>query len=559
MPSKQILEKKYLDKLETRQLWFGTVRKTIDPTRMGRMLVHIPELTGAKDSDDVLIDCAWSSPFAGATQVGAQTDDADPNAAQTSYGMWMRPPDPGTQVVVGIIQVNNIKEPVILGCLFQNNRNFMVPGIPAGKSANGEPAPVTEPNFNAEPKRFDASYTYKGGGKVEVKSEKRPEHPLGSNLFYQGLADDFVRGNSTSGARREDNSEVFGILTPGARQDGNPTKRYPGHQFVMDDNENSNLIRFRTGQGMQILLNDTNDIIYIVNKRGTGYIEIDGDGNMDFYAKGSFNVRTTGDLNLRGDQDVNIEAGQNVNIKAANNAPHPYDEGRGLGGIVDDPVMALENPMVQADFEKVLRNGKVNIEGFSSVNLKGQNLNLEAMPILPTSIANGLEGKVQINAMDSMRIQARDIIGDALGRATQQGAVPGSIFFTSTGHFDARGSTALLQGTTKLDLEGSLVDIATKMTPQIPNIPLTPSAGISKKARPMTLAGFEVNPLPVPLPGKVVKQVQGKGNTNLGKGVPAIEFHAGEVHTILTRIPQPEPSQSKKDKPLRGGLTLKGA
>ena len=235
---------------------------------------------------------------------------------------------------------------------------------------------------------------------------------------------------------------------------------------------------------MQILLNDTNDIIYIVNKRGTGYIEIDGDGNMDFYAKGSFNVRTTGDLNLRGDQDVNIEAGQNVNIKAANNAPHPYDEGRGLGGIVDDPVMALENPMVQADFEKVLRNGKVNIEGFSSVNLKGQNLNLEAMPILPTSIANGLEGKIQINAMDSMRIQARDIIGDALGRATQQGAVPGSILFTSTGHFDARGSTALLQGTTKLDLEGSLVDIATKMTPQIPNTPLTPSAGISKKARP---------------------------------------------------------------------------
>ena len=59
MPSKQILEKKYLDKLETRQLWFGTVRKTIDPTRMGRMLVHIPELTGAKGSRKQ--ECHWPS------------------------------------------------------------------------------------------------------------------------------------------------------------------------------------------------------------------------------------------------------------------------------------------------------------------------------------------------------------------------------------------------------------------------------------------------------------------------------------------------------------------
>ena len=38
------------------------------------MLVYIPEITGLDDSDDALFDCAWSSPFAGATQLGAQTD-----------------------------------------------------------------------------------------------------------------------------------------------------------------------------------------------------------------------------------------------------------------------------------------------------------------------------------------------------------------------------------------------------------------------------------------------------------------------------------------------------
>ena len=108
-----------------------------------------------------------------------------------------------------------------------------------------------------------------------------------------------------------------------------------------------------------------------------------------------------------------------------------YDEGRGLGGIVDDPILALENPMVKADFEKVLKNGKVNIEGFFSVNLKGQNLKFEAFPLLPTSIANGLEGKITMMSADSFRLQAKDIIGDATGRASQSGSVPGNILYSN--------------------------------------------------------------------------------------------------------------------------------
>ena len=564
MPSKGLVEHKYYRQVKRKsgQIWFGTIKKTIDRTRNGRMLVYIPEITGLDDSDDALFDCAWSSPFAGATQLGAQTDANDPSAAQTSYGMWMRPPDPGTMVVVGIVEINARKEAVILSCLFHENRNFMVPGIPAGSTgdpATGTPGPVTEPNMNADPKNFDPTYTYKGGGKVRVQSESRPEHPLASSIFYQGLADDFTRGYSTSGARREDISECFGILTPGSRQDSNPRQRNPGHQFVMDDNENSNLIRLRTGQGMQILMSDTNDLIYIINKRGTGYIEIDSEGNIDIFGKGSFNVRTTGDMNLRADQNVNIEAGQNVNIKAANNAPHPYDEGRGLGGIVDDPIMALENPMVKSDFEKVLKNGKVNIEGFSSVNLKGQNLKFEAFPLLPTSISNGLEGKITIMGADSFRVQAKDIIGDATGRVTQNSSVPGNILFTSTGVLDARAPTSTLQGTTKLNLEGAAVDIATAMSPAIEKPAITPSSGIKQTGKPMTLSGFAIFPLPIPLPEQPERQVQGKGNTQLGKptqpGAPVIEMHAGQIKTILSRIPQPEPSKSKKDTPLEGGFT----
>lgn len=569
MPSKKLLEE-YQEEFETKQLWFGEIVQCIDPTRNGRMKVLIRDITGADTSDRALFDCLWSSPFAGATSLGASTDETDPDASQTSYGLWMRPPDPGTQVVVGLVVINEIKEPVILSCLYHSYRNFMVPGMPASSTPEGVPAASTEVNINNDIKSHNVSYTHKGDT-VEVKGEKRPRSPLADNLFHQGLSNDFVRGQSTSGARREDNSEVYGILTPGSRKEGNPLKRNPGHQFVMDDNDLSNLIRLRTGQGMQILLNDTNDIIYICNKRGTGYVEIDSEGNIDLFGKGSFNVRTMGDLNLRGDQNVNIEAGQNVNIKAANNAPHPFDEGRGLGGVVDDPEFALENPATMADFVPVLTNGSVNIEGYKDVNILGQDVSLTAFPKgkLPTgALQSGLQGTVTINATDTFRLQASEIIGDAIGRASQTANKPGLITLNSLGVTDIRGEIqAVLNSKGRIDIESNKVDIATAMTPPIIRAPavLVPKLGPDGKFRPLTLFGFDLLPLPVPMKTEPSKQVQGKTLTGLGikanPAAPPVPIHDGlspipnkGVKTIITRMPQPEPSQSKKDKPFKGGF-----
>ena len=96
MPSTKKLAKQYDEQLGTKQLWFGTIFQTIDATRMGKMLVHIPEITGTDTSADALFNCHWTSPFAGATQLSSNPDKTSEGATQSSYGMWMRPPDPGT-------------------------------------------------------------------------------------------------------------------------------------------------------------------------------------------------------------------------------------------------------------------------------------------------------------------------------------------------------------------------------------------------------------------------------------------------------------------------------
>ena len=563
MPNQAKTEQKYLDKLQTKQLWFGEIRSTQDNSRMGRMQVLIPDITKNDTSDKALFDCAWTSPFAGASQYSSNPAEND-GATQTSYGMWMRPPDPGTQVVVGLIQMNGIQEAVILSCLFQNYRNFMVPGMPASNTPEG-PNPSTEINVNNDVSSHNVAYETKGKS-VNVESAERPKSKLADNLFFQGLGDDFIRGQTTSGARREDNSEVFGILTPGNRKDGNPTKRNPGHQFVMDDNEANNLIRLRTGQGMQFLLNDTHNIIYIINKTGTGYVEIDGKGNIDIFGKGSFNVRTMGDLNLRADQNVNIEAGQDVNINAANNSPHPYDETRGLGGIVDDIEMAQMDPIFGPDFLKANNKGTVKIQGNKKVEIIGKNIGLSARPN-KMGMLNATDGNIKIHGAGNLDMKVAEFKMNAMGRLnpSTQSATPGVVYMLSTGASTLRGSTLTLNATTVATLEGQAVAIAPEgPTPPLPPLTISASSFIKTNTKKLTLLGFNILPIPVPVPGQPTRQVQGHLPTSLGKQtdpqsppIPAWEGMAiGGVKTIVSRMPQPEPSKSKQDQPLNGKINI---
>ena len=57
MARKDKLRDHYNSVLETKQLWIGTIKKVIDTTRNGNMLVHIPEITGSDETDDALFNC----------------------------------------------------------------------------------------------------------------------------------------------------------------------------------------------------------------------------------------------------------------------------------------------------------------------------------------------------------------------------------------------------------------------------------------------------------------------------------------------------------------------
>jgi hypothetical protein len=152
-------------------------------------------------------------------------------------------------------------------------------------------------------------------------------------LIQQGLDRDPVRGAVTSSSMREAPSTVFGISTPGRtatpgteQVSGNQTgvdtadavvARVGGHSFVMDDGATGadnipdgtdNMIRLRSAGGHQILMNDTEDILYIASASGNQWLEFSNDGSVNVYAAAGLNIRTQGVLNLQSDGGILMDS-----------------------------------------------------------------------------------------------------------------------------------------------------------------------------------------------------------------------------------------------------------
>ena len=80
--------------------------------------------------------------------------------------------------------------------------------------------------------------------------------------------------------------------------------------------------------------------IYIINKRGNAWFEMDAMGNMNFFAESGVHLRTKGDFNIRADQNLNLEAGGDVNIKAAGDQRGPQY----VGGAVQEALGSFGLP-----------------------------------------------------------------------------------------------------------------------------------------------------------------------------------------------------------------------
>ncbi len=347
-------------------LLLAKVVSYLDPAFMAGLEVTLLRENGNSIGDlNQTYSVKYASPFYGVTGYEYMgLNKGDFQDTQKSYGMWFPTVEIGTTVLVAFVNGDS-DSGYFIACVPGRFMNHMVPAI--GGSTEFEATQEQKRKYDTTQPLPVAEYNRKANTQeksLAIEKIKKPIHPIADVFLKQGLLEDDVRGTTTSTSRRNVPNAVFGISTPGPldRSDGAkkqfigkqqskspvpmPVGRLGGTTLVMDDGEDryqrkkhaseggqeyadteakekgdpnipyNEYFRIRTRTGHQILLHNSEDLIYIGNSRGTAWVELTSNGKIDIYAEDSISIHTENDLNIRADRDINLEAGRNVNIKS---------------------------------------------------------------------------------------------------------------------------------------------------------------------------------------------------------------------------------------------------
>jgi len=314
---------------EERGIVVGIVKANVHGSHMGVIQVYIPEMSTDEEDKSQWRTVRYCTPFysrvdstEGANNKNRYIDTKMPS------GIVTPPPDLGTTVL----------------CFFphgKNNEGYYFACVPDTYIMQTLPEPTIVEDFESGPYVGGELNDKKNNPNdiVNWKSQLRPEDFITQKIVKeQGLLNDRVRGLNNSSYMRESPSEIIGISSKGRRitEGGKdflkenasalknpnttdekilegllgPTARRKGHSIALDDGDidgNSNQIRLRTSTGHQILLNDSEGIIYVGNSTGTVWIELGNQGTMDVFANDSINFRSK-NINFHADENIKFHS-----------------------------------------------------------------------------------------------------------------------------------------------------------------------------------------------------------------------------------------------------------
>lgn len=376
------------------KLSLGEVVDTNDPQQMGRIRAACSYLGDHEDT--IIEDIPWAtpiSPLAGITDTPARGRGTAQSYGPVAYGMF-NTPKVGAYVLLACIEgdprfrvyLGGMHEQFLLHTLphgrytYQKNRKLQ--GEPEGPLTSTEnflqplydsltmaftkkqEQQVTNPNF--KPPTTRRNYEYKTRGADHSVAGIDNKFINTDDVFFSTWPDDkelslkerdgnviestqgyhrsrVQRGLESSATKFAYDPQVYSWTTPGF------------HSVSMDDSADNCRIRVRSTHGHQIIMDDTNERIYISTSQGKTWIEMDEKGNIDIYGERNISVHA--------EKDINFTAGDTFRVKAKN----------GIHMISEDEIRIHAKGQGQTNSEGNAELGSLHIKSDTDIKVYANN------------------------------------------------------------------------------------------------------------------------------------------------------------------------------------------
>lgn len=327
----------------------GIVEDTNDPAQMGRVRVYCPSI----DNEDHLIDdlpwAIYQTPFGGQIKNQAAGPGADISYGPTAYGFWGIP-KVGSSVLIQFIN-GDPNYRVWTGCVYPIMGNRSLPG---GRAADFTQPPNKRPNGP-----YSDSYEPILPGKVN-----QAEAGLDSNYYYtrggyeRMVAQPMTNKDGTEGYAQNPNRTSATDLDPQTY-----SWTTPGHHFIsMQDSPQFCRVRVKTTCGHQIILDDTNERIYISTAKGNSWIEMDQDGHIHVYGSQSISYTTGGDFNVSAAGDFNVSAAT-INLNGSEGVAITGGQDIQMNSGCSTLITAGDNVDISASAQFIANGSQIHLNG----------------------------------------------------------------------------------------------------------------------------------------------------------------------------------------------------
>lgn len=349
----------------------GIVVDTNDPMEQGRVKVACKSLGDSLPNEDTFdkSDIPWCNVIdftGGVTSIGELGPEQEPVDGLITFGEIKQIPENGTAIVACL--EGNVNYRVVLGVL---HPHLTKNGLPSGRykikddgtldgplTIDGEPL---EPLYSIIREAFDTTghewitrgvvlgpYAISDKLANDIDSSFADQKNITLNILGTSVTipNGYYRGGSSG----------WGIVSKGQ------------HFIYMDDRPESSKIIIRTTLGRQVILDDTNERIYISTPYGKNFIEMDDGGNVDIYSETRVSISGTEDINLSSEGNVRIFGQEGVHISSLEDVRltsarhHIQTEEYVANGITyssryDDYTITSEKYGVEASEAAIVANG----------------------------------------------------------------------------------------------------------------------------------------------------------------------------------------------------------